>query len=322
MDLSIIFVNWNSVAFLRECLKSIYARPPAFSLEVIVVDNDSTDKVIHVIRQDFPDVRIIESKVNLGFAGANNLGYRNSSGEFLLFLNPDTEVLDGSIETLMEMVKTIPDAGIVGCKLLNTDGSIQTSCIQMFPTILNQVLDIEALQVRWPACPLWNIAPLFSKSTSPASVEVISGACMMVRREVFEKAGLFSEDYFMYAEDLELCDKVRSLGLKNYYVGSVEVVHHGGKSSSQKPVTQWSTTMKMKSVEKFCSKKKGRLYACLYRASIGTAAMVRLLVIGLLRLLGSMGINGLSAGNAWAKWFAILRWAAGLDKLQTTTTSR
>jgi len=98
MDLSIIFVNWNSVAFLRECLKSIYARPPAFSLEVIVVDNDSPDKVIHVIRQDFPDVRIIESKVNLGFAGANNLGYRNSSGEFLLFLNPDTEVLDGQLK--------------------------------------------------------------------------------------------------------------------------------------------------------------------------------------------------------------------------------
>src|SRR5258708_13366423 len=178
MDLSIIFVNWNSVAFLRECLKSIYARPPAFSLEVIVVDNDSPDKVIHVIRQDFTDVRIIESKVNLGFAGANNLGYRNSSGEFLLFLNPDTEVLDGSIETLMEMVKTIPDAGIVGCKLLDSDGGIQTSCIQMFPTILNQVLDIEALQGLWPVCLLWTIAPLFTKSPSPPSRELLSRACI------------------------------------------------------------------------------------------------------------------------------------------------
>jgi GT2 family glycosyltransferase len=322
MDLSIIFVNWNSTAFLRECLKSICARPPVLSMEIIVVDNDSPDNGIHAIKREFPDTRIIESKVNLGFAGANNLGYRNSSGEFLLFLNPDTEVLDGSIETLMETVKTIPEAGIVGCKLLNTDGSIQTSCIQMFPTILNQVLDIEALKVRWPACPLWNISPLFSKSTSPASVEVISGACMMVRRDVFEKAGLFSEDYFMYAEDLELCYKVRGLGLKNYYVGSAEVVHHGGKSSSQKPVSQWSTTMKMNSVEKFCSRTKGRLYSFFYRASIGTAAMVRLLMICLLRPLGSMGLNGLSLGNAWAKWCAILGWAAGLDKLRTKTNSR
>jgi N-acetylglucosaminyl-diphospho-decaprenol L-rhamnosyltransferase len=322
MNLSIIFVNWNSATFLRECLKSIYARPLAFSFEIIIVDNDSPDKNIDTIEQEFVNVRIIESKANLGFAGANNLGYRNSSGEFLLFLNPDTEVLDGSIETLIETVKTIPDAGIVGCKLLNTDGSIQISSIQTFPTILNQVLDIEALQLRWPACPLWNIAPLFSKSTSPVSVEVVSGACMTVRRDVFEKAGLFSEDYFMYAEDLDLCYRVSRLGLKNYYVGSVEVLHHGGKSSGQKPVSQWSTTMKMNSVEKFCAKTRGRPYAALYRASIGAAAMLRLLVIGLLQLLGSLAMNRLSARNAWAKWSAILRWAAGFDKLKTTTTSR
>src|SRR5258708_5343377 len=114
-------------------------------------------------------------------------------------------------------------------------------------------MDREALQVRWRGGPLWNIASLFSKSTSPASVEVISGACMMVRRKVFEKAGLFSEDYFMYAEDLDLCHKVRGLGLKNYYVGRADVVHHGGNSSSQKPGSQWSTPMKMNSVTKFCS---------------------------------------------------------------------
>src|SRR6266550_7352102 len=126
----------------------------------------------------------------------------------------------------------------------------------------------------------------------------------------------------MYAEDLDLCYKVCRLGLKNYYIGSVEVVHHGGKSSNQKPVSQWSTTMKINSVGKFCSKTKGRLYASLYRISIGMAAMVRLLVIGLLQPLEHMSMNGLSAGNAWAKWCAILRWAAGLDKLKTTTTSR
>src|SRR5260370_32513344 len=222
MDLSIIFVNWNSVGFLRECLKSIYARPPAFSHEIIVVDNDSPDKDAHALKQEFPSARVIESKANLGFAGANNLGYRSSSGEFLLFLNPDTEVLYDSIETLMETIKAIPDVGIVGCRLLNTDGSIQTSCIQTFPTILNQVLDIEALQVRWPGCPLWNIAPLFSKSTSPASVEVISGACMMVRREVFEKTGVFCEDYFNFSADLGLCHKSLSLEFENYYVGVVE----------------------------------------------------------------------------------------------------
>ena len=104
----------------------------------------------------------------------------------------------------------------MGCKLLNTDLSVQLSSIQKFPTILNQVVDAEYLRLRWPQCPLWGIAPLFAENVKLLKVDVIPGACMLLRRKVFEQVGMFSEDYFMYAEDLDLNFKLKAAGFTNY----------------------------------------------------------------------------------------------------------
>lgn len=314
MQLSVIIVNWNSLAFLRECLRSFYREVTGLTFEIIVVDNHSPEGGITTLRDLFPNIQIVESHRNLGFAAANNLGFARSSGETLLFLNPDTAVMGTAIAVMASWLRALPDAGIIGAKLLNTDGTIQTSCIQTFPTILNQLLDIEFLRVRWPACSLWNISPLYSRETRPSPVEVISGACMMMKRAVFEQAGEFSEDYFMYAEDLDLSYKVTRLGLRNYYVGEAQVVHHGGGSSSQKPVSQWSTTMKLKAVEKFCSKTHGRLYGLCYRGAMGGVAVGRLFTIGLCRLLGSLVANRNTLERAWAKWAAVLRWSVGMAR--------
>ena len=256
-ELSIIFVNWNSLQYIHDCLRSLYTHTIGVSFEVIVVDNRSPECGIETLRQDFPEISIIMSDINLGFAGANNLGFKQSIGRYVLFLNPDTELNGPAIQTLLTKLKELPDAGIVGCQLLNTDLTIQTSCIQTFPTVLNQLLDIESLKQRWPACPLWNIAPLYETSNEAFSVEVISGACMLMKREVFESAGMFSEEYFMYAEDLDLCYKMKQLGLRNYYVGKAQVIHHGGKSSSQGPISQWSTFMKLRAIQKFSRRLTG-----------------------------------------------------------------
>ena len=314
MQLSVIIVNWNSLAFLRECLRTFYRETTGLSFEIIVVDNHSPEGGIATLRGQFPDIQIIESDRNLGFAAANNLGFAHSSGETLLFLNPDTAIIGAAVSVMAEQLRALPDAGIVGARLLNSDGTMQTSCIQTFPTILNQLLDIEFLRVRWPACSLWNIAPLYSRETKPSPVEVISGACMMMKRTVFERAGKFSEDYFMYAEDLDLSYKVMRLGLRNYYVGDAEVVHYGGGSSSQKSVSQWSTTMKLRAVEKFCSKTHGRLYGLCYRGAMGGAAIGRLLAIGLCRLFGSLVANRKALESAWSKWAAVLRWSVGMAR--------
>src|SRR5579862_1099128 len=162
MEVSIIFVNWNSADYLRDCLASVYATTQNIQFEIIVVDNASSEPGLDAVAQQYPEAKIIASETNLGFAGANNVGFRHSTGKYILLLNPDTKLLGPSIEIMVRHLKALPDAGIVGCKLLNSDLSVQITSIQKFPTILNQVLDAEYLRLRWPGFPLWAIAPLFS----------------------------------------------------------------------------------------------------------------------------------------------------------------
>src|SRR5580693_6896749 len=138
MDLSIICVNWNSVDYLRECASSIYEYTKGLTFEIIIVDNASPERNVDTLQGEFPQIKIIKSERNLGFAGANNLGFRESTGTYVLFLNPDTRLIEPSIDVLFEAIQSLPDPGIVGCKLLNSDLSVQTSSIQKFPTILNQ----------------------------------------------------------------------------------------------------------------------------------------------------------------------------------------
>jgi GT2 family glycosyltransferase len=321
MKLSIIIVNWNSLGYLRKCLTSLYAHIRDLSFEVIVVDNASPEPGIESLNADFPDVVVIKSNVNLGFAGANNLGFSSSSGEYVLFLNPDTEVTDNAFKAMLEQSLAVPDPGVVGCKLLNSDLSVQTSCIQTFPTIPNQLLDYEYLRLRWPSCSLWSIGALFSESENPASVEVISGACMLLRRDVFERAGMFTEDYFMYAEDLDLCYKVKDLGFRNYYVGKAQVIHHGGRSSDRVNVSNWSIIMRFKAVHKFCVKRQGAVYGSLFRATMGTAALLRVLLLSLAKPFARNDLRKQTIKHSTSKWLAVLKWSYGVDGpvLRTST---
>ena len=314
-DLSIIIVNWNSAAFVRRCLSSIYANSGAMTVEILVVDNASFDGCDELVQNEFPAVRFIQNPENQGFARANNLGFSHASGRNLLFLNPDTEVVGPALETLLSVLQATPDVGIVGARLLNSDGSIQTSCIQRFPTILNQALDIEWLHLRYPKCPLWNIGPLFEGSESPVSVDAVSGACLMIERGVFEEVGQFTTDYFMYAEDVDLCWKVKRLGRNNYYVGRAEVVHHGGQSTLAKPESNFSNVMMRESSLKFLLASRGRAYAGAYRFTTALAAVVRLAMTGAALLLTAGRFRRLVLARALSKWTAILRWALGVTPL-------
>jgi GT2 family glycosyltransferase len=313
MKLSIIIVNWNSLGFLQKCLKSLYTHLRDVSFEVIVVDNASPETGIEILNADFPDVLVIKSAVNLGFAGANNLGFAKSSGEYVLFLNPDTEIVDNAFKTMLDQSVSLEHPGIIGCKLLNTDLSVQTSCIQTFPTIPNQVLDYEYLRLRWPSCSFWSIGALFSDNANPVSVEVISGACMLLKRDVFERAGMFTEDYFMYAEDLDLCYKVKALGLCNYYAGKARVIHHGGQSTNRVDISNWSIIMRFKAVHKFCVKRQGSLYGLLFRAAMGTAALLRIVVLLLAKPFATNDLRKQSIKNSTSKWLAVLKWSYGVD---------
>ena len=310
-ELSIIYVNWNSLEYLRESIASVYTQTQPVNFEIIVVDNASPEPGIDSIKTLFPDVTIVHSDKNLGFAGANNLGFQTSVGEYILFLNPDTKLVQPTIQELLSRCKSLPDAGIVGCKLLNTDFSVQLSSIQTYPTILNQVMDAEYLRLRWPECPLWKIAPLFAGSGPPIRVDVIPGACMLLRRSVFEQVGMFSEDYFMYAEDLDLNYKVKANGFVNYYISEVAIIHHGGKSSSRQRVSHWATIMKYRAMVHLFYKTRGRLYAFGYRASMGIVAIVRVGLLLLVIPLRNKVWDSESQRFALEKWKTVLKCALG-----------
>jgi GT2 family glycosyltransferase len=313
VDLSIIIINWNSPDFVRKCLASIFTNTEGFSFEVIVVDNGSFDGCGKMIERDFPQVKFVQSEENIGFARSNNLAFHHSTGDYLLFLNPDTEVVGPAIRILFEQVRSLPRAGAVGCKLLNSDRSLQTSCIQSFPTIINQILDSESLRQAFPKSALWGMAPLYSGVDRPLEAEAISGACIMMKREVFEAAGHFSTDYFMYAEDIDLCYKTKRKDYINYFVSNANIIHHGD-GSVRKAKTNFATVMAVESLWRFFKKHRGSWYAFAYRQAILVAALGRLAVLGGTRLLPRKRSGRAEPRGSVVKWWAILRWAAGLER--------
>lgn len=312
MDLSIIIVNWNSAAFLRECLLSIYATATHLKFEVIVIDNASFDGSELMVRREFPAVKFIQSKRNLGFAGANNVAFAHSSGRNVLFLNPDTEVTGNALSVMCSALDAIPDAGAVGCKLLNSDLSVQTSCIQAFPSLLNQTLDFDFLQRWFPNSRLWGLRPLYASGNPASTVDIISGACLMIRRMVFEQVGQFSTDYFMYAEDMDLCYKVTQAGWRNYFIGHATVVHHEGRSSSTRP-NYFATIMMRESKFTFIRLRHGRAYALCHRCATGVISITRLFILAAVLPLAALLRQSRRVKRSIGKWFKVLRWSLGFE---------
>jgi GT2 family glycosyltransferase len=283
MELSIIIVNWNSKDYLLKCLQSVYASLSDLSFEVIVIDNASFDGCGEMLARQFPVVRYIQSEENIGFAKANNLAASQSYGRNLLFLNPDTEIVRTAILRLIRSMETSPAAGVVGGRILNTDGTLQTSCVQSLPTVSNQLLGLNLLQRWFPASGLWGKAALYKDARDPVEVEGITGACLMTTRDIFEKVGRFSEDYFMYFEDMDYCLKVRRGGWRNYYVPDAIIVHHGGKSSGGQ-YSRFSTLLMAESGWLYFRKNDGWGSALRYRFGLGLAMLFQAPLLGALLL--------------------------------------
>lgn len=313
IDLSIIIVNWNSADFLRKCLSSLGRNIAGLSSETIVVDNASFDGCDRLIREEFPQVKFIQSRVNLGFSGANNLAFANSTGRNLLFLNPDTEVVGPALQQMFSQLESDAGVGIVGARLLNTDLTVQKSCIQRFPTLLNQALDADYLRRVFPKSGFWGIQRLLDADQGPAAVDAVSGACLMIRRSVFEQVGRFNTNYFMYAEDVDLCFKVRRAGGKVHYVGNAAVIHHGGRSTASKLDNGFANIVFRESRFKFMRENHGNIYAVLYQFTMAVVAVCRLLLLGLALGLTMGRFRRLLIDRAMGKWYKVFRWAIGLE---------
>ena len=313
MDVSIIIVNWNSAAYVQACVRSIYQHTRDVRFEIIVVDSGSFDDCGGMLAREHPQVRFIQSDKNVGFAKSNNLAARGAEGRFLLFLNPDTEVRGPALHKLFDAATALPDAGALGARLLNSDGTLQTSCLQAFPTIANQVLDADLLRKWFPQARVWGTAALYAKTTDPIRVEGISGACLMTPRAVFDRVGGFSEDYFMYYEDMDYCLKVRKAGRNNYFVPAAEVVHHGGKSSGG-DYSRTASVVMAESGWRFFLAQHGRVYAALFRACMATKAVSRCCMLACVRWLAPSTRRREQAKAALGKWVSILRWSFGGEK--------
>jgi GT2 family glycosyltransferase len=236
MCLSIVLINCNGGPFLENCLRSIYsdASDQKTPFEVIVVDNNSGDKSINMVRESFPDVRLIKNTSNQGFAKANNRGIAASTGKYVLCLNNDTVVLPGALRTLTEFMDHDPDAGACGPMLLNRDRTVQHQCKRGFPTIPSAVSYFFGLHRLFPKSELFgHYLMTYIDPGQISEVDSVSGACLMVRRQVIEQVGLMDEDYNMYGEDIDWCYRIKQAGWRVYYVPEAKVLHYGGQTSSK-----------------------------------------------------------------------------------------
>lgn len=303
--LSIIIVNWNSQDFVRECLRSL-EKHLTLDHQTVVVDGASFDGCGAMIAREFPWVEFVQSPENLGFGRCNNLGVTYATGTYLLFLNPDTEVSPGAIEALLATAEGDSRIGIVGARLLNTDGTLQTSCVQALPTPLNQTLDSDFLRRIFPHSRLWGNASAFA-SESATAVEAVSGACMLVHRDTFHRVGGFCPDYFMYAEDMHLCWQIAQLGKTIVYQGNSVIIHHGGGSSAG-DFSKFSCLEMRRAVHHFISCRQGDFAGFLYRSGIGTSAVIRLLVLSFASVFGTQARRS-QIRISTNRWLTNLRWS-------------
>lgn len=241
LDLGIVIVNWNTCDYLRRCLQTVYACQGDFSYDVAVVDNDSQDRSVEMVSQEFPQVTLLSGHGNVGYPAGNNLGlkalgYPNdpAAPRFALLLNSDTELPPDALARMLAFMEAHPEAGIAGPKLVMRDGSLDLACRRSIPTppiALSHVLKLDKLFPRSRLFARYNLT--FLDEDQATEVGSVVGAFMMVRREAIAQVGLMDERFFMYGEDLDWAKRIGEAGWRVYYYPEVRVLHVKGAASSQ-----------------------------------------------------------------------------------------
>lgn len=310
MTVSILIVNWNSKDLLRQCLLSIRGTCADLRPQVVVVDSGSFDGCAEMLASEFPEVDFVQSNDNIGFGRSNNLGFTRVTGEAVLLLNPDTEIRPGALQALLGELVRRPDAGIVNPRLLNTDLTLQWS-VHALPRPVRQALDSEILRRLLSPYRLWAPPTDFAPSSTVA-VEAVAGTCMLMWTKTFRDVGGFSPEYFMYAEDMDLCFKALRSGFRIYHVPTAEVIHHGGASSSSQGST-FSAVMMREALNTYMLLNHGRHSAWAYRLASGSFALARLLILAP-GLISGDAQRRLVRKAAFTRWWSILSWSCGQEK--------
>jgi len=230
--LSIIIVNYNAKKLLQQCLSSVYAETKQILFNVWVVDNNSDDSSVAMVRKNFPEVKLIKNNENCGFAKANNMAISRIKTDYFLLLNPDSVARDNAIEKVVKFMDRNPEVGIVGCRVLNEDGSLQLACRRSIPTPGVAFFRLSGLSRLFPNSKItakYNLMYLDPNETN--EVDAVSGAFLMIRRKVVEEIGLLDERFFMYGEDLDWCLRAKKAGWTVMYYPDAEIIHYKGECS-------------------------------------------------------------------------------------------
>lgn len=268
---SVIIVSWNTRDLLEACLASVLSSEGVGRLDIVVIDNASIDGSLNTVTERFPAVRTIANPDNRGFAAATNQGIAVTSTPIILLLNSDTEVAPDAIRALVSALAADPGLGAVGARLVDPDGAVQTSCSRASTAWREAVhvlrLERVARGLDYPAS-TW-------RSDEPVEVDVIQGACLMVRREVIDVVGGLDEGYFMYSEETEWCERIRTAGWRLAWVPSATVVHHGAGSTRLVPSEMFARLYASK--VRFLRRNRGAGSARAFKVALAIAASARLI---------------------------------------------
>ena len=232
IEISVCIVNYQAKDYLRDCLRSLYEHT-ASTFEVILVDNGSTDGSLEMLKDEFPDVQIIENPDNLGFTRPMNQALEQGRGRYLLQLNPDTIILPAALDRLVAFLESHPEIGICGPKVLNRDGSLQEQCRRGESTPWAVISYFTRLNKLFPDSKLFGgylLNYIDEDQTHP--VAGVSGSCMLIRKAVIDQIGYLDERFFAYQEDADYCFRTREAGWEVYYLPEAQIIHYGGQGGS------------------------------------------------------------------------------------------
>ena len=236
VDISVVIVGWNAKHYLELCLESLTKAPPHRSMEVLVVDNASTDGSVEMIEAKFPWVTLIKSNENLGFAKGNNVAIRQCKGRYIALVNPDVIVLPGCLDALAEFLDQNPKVGNVGPRVLNPDMSMQSTC-RRFPTLWNNFCSATHLESAFKGSRFFAGEHMFYfPHDRTLAVDVLVGCFSMIRREAFDAVGLLDEDLFMYGDDVDWCRRARNAGWQVVFYPGGRAIHDRGKITAPYPL--------------------------------------------------------------------------------------
>jgi hypothetical protein len=298
-DLSIVIVNWNSQEVVTECLASIYRNLNDIQFEVIVVDNNSSDNGVNVIKNRYTKVKLIENAVNVGFGKANNQGLKISKGKFVLLLNPDAVIQNRAIQNMLAFMQNDESIGAVGPKIVDDNNAVRPEGARNYLTLAGELAQLA----KWDRLRRKNSVNKFRNQLQ--EVEALSGSCMLMRKACLDQIGGFDEQFFLYAEDVDLCYRIKQSGWKVYYFPDATVRHRAHQSSA-KAADFSPFAVSCASSYKYFKKNRGFGVAILYRALVFLTSLIWIILyIVTLRFLSGKPLRKLSLYHDYCK----LKWA-------------